>query len=144
MDISREEVIKKLRIFFGENQELLVVYLFGSYAKETPKNKMDIDVAILLEDFTKEKAVEQWLRYKEVLQRNFHKEVDLILLNSVDPIVKQQIFFYGIKIGVRDRNKFLDFRVKSYHEYFDMIHIQQKIFDIQKEKINRRVEKDGR
>ncbi|MBC7076532.1 MAG: nucleotidyltransferase domain-containing protein [Syntrophomonadaceae bacterium] len=136
-------VIEGLNRFLQKNEEIIAVYLFGSYAKDNKQVKNDVDVAVLLDNFKEEKEMEILLRYKRELENQFCKDVDVVILNTAPPLLKQQIFYYGIKVNERDRKKLVDFRVKSYFEQFDLLEINKKIFAINKEKINRRI-RDGR
>lgn len=135
MPLSREIIIEKLQTFFQEQEEIIAVYLFGSWAKDQASHPKDVDVAILLPEpvtTAPQEHLDQWIHYRDKLQSNFSEEVDLVILNTANPILKQQIFFHGIQIGLRNKEEYLKFRVKSYQQQFDMIHIQQQMRQIQK------------
>ncbi|SFH80869.1 Protein of unknown function DUF86 [Tindallia magadiensis] len=70
----------------------------------------------------------QWMHYREKLQQQFPQQtIDLTILNTANPILKQQIFYYGYQVGLRNKEEYLQFRMKTYQQQFDMIHIQEKI-----------------
>ncbi len=50
---KREELVKSLKDFFEKNAELFsvnMVFLYGSWAKGTPKDESDIDLALLVSE----------------------------------------------------------------------------------------------
>jgi len=143
MPLTKEAIIEKLQAFFREHEEMITLYLFGSWAKKNTSHPKDIDVAILLSEAKSTKPpefLEQWIYYREKLQKLFSQEVDLIILNTANPILKQQIFFHGIQIGLRNKAEYLQFRIKSYQQQFGMVHIQQQMYRNKKESSNRQAD----
>lgn len=131
MNQNKDSIIHKLQTFFQQQEEITTLYLFGSWAKESKDQPGDIDVAILLSEQSKtitSTPVDQWMHYREKLQQHFPQQtIDLTILNTANPILKQQIFYYGYQVGLRNKEEYLQFRMKTYQQQFDMIHIQQKI-----------------
>ncbi len=138
MPLTQKTIIETLHTFFLNHEEITTLYLFGSWAKNHASPPQDIDVGILLSETAKktdslpQNSLNLWLLYREALQQHFTQEIDLTILNNANPLLKQQVFFHGIRVGLRNKSAYLAFRMKSYQEQFDMIHIQQQMHQLQK------------
>lgn len=133
--IEKEHILEQLYDFFLENTCIVAVYLFGSYAKGKAKTYGDVDVAVLLDESVPAPYFNLRLEYQLKLETLFREKVDVVILNDASPLLKQQVFYYGIKVNCRDHDKLVAFRVKSYYEQFDYLRLNQKFFEIKKAKI---------
>lgn len=75
--------IKKAEQYAEEVAKILnpkAIVLFGSYAKGTAKSNSDIDIAVILDDFTGDFLEISKLLYK--LRRNISADIEPVLLDS--------------------------------------------------------------
>ena len=86
MSMNRQQVLKRLE----EHQQDLQRYhvkrlgLFGSYAREENTETSDLDFIV---EF-KEKSFDNYMDLKFYLEKLFHKQVDLIIEESLKPALK--------------------------------------------------------
>lgn len=82
------DLINKLRDFFYTRQELLFVWLFGSVATGKTNCFSDVDIAIYLSDKTLINDFDWYLELKVKLMDITKREVDLVVLNTANSLVK--------------------------------------------------------
>ncbi len=86
--IDNSQLIIKLKDYFSE-QPVLRVYLFGSYARQTPSTTSDIDLLIVL-DPEKPIGMEYVQMYLDIKELT-GKEVDLVTDNSLSKYVRPHV-----------------------------------------------------
>lgn len=117
---------KKIINFLNKLPYLAQAYLFGSQAKGQAKGTSDWDLALLFEQ-NKQPSFEEKLNLQAQLEDLSHSEVDLIILNQANPILKYQIYSHG-KVLLNKNSKFAQkFLVKSLNEYDDVKYVRQKM-----------------
>lgn len=95
-----------------------LVYIFGSYAKGNNNEKSDIDIAVLLNnDYNPMDKLELIGELTSVLRR---EDIDLVILNSANPVLRHQVIKYGKLIYMESEDVKVDFEVKVLKEYMDM------------------------
>ncbi len=77
--------------------------LYGSYAKGTTKPDSDVDIALLYDAQHIPSSLELW-ELKQKLDNALSREVDLICLNSADPIIGNQIYKHHQVILINEKN----------------------------------------
>lgn len=105
---------------------MIAVLLFGSRAKGRATRASDVDVAVLFE----EKHVPDFraqMNFKEELGGELRAEIDLVVLNKANPILKHQIFTQGKKILENDSSRTTAFQVKSLFQYDDLKRVRAPI-----------------
>lgn len=113
-----ENIIKILE----EEPDILLAYLFGSYAKGTQNETSDIDIAIFLMD---ESLLERYPLYPSRLaikiENNLSrkKRVDIRVLNGSTLRFKSQVLRYGKLLFSRDEKKRIEFETTSLDNYYD-------------------------
>lgn len=81
--LDRAAVIKMAEQYAEEVEKILntkAIVLFGSYAKGTAKTDSDIDIAVILDDFTGDYLEISKQLYK--LRRNISADIEPVLLDS--------------------------------------------------------------
>lgn len=134
-------MIKLLKEYFEGRDDVLMAFLFGSYARAIPHRESDVDIAVYFrpksgylewEEFDIKYEAEDriWLDVERLLKRN----VDLIILNRARSTIAHSAI-NGIPIIIKDRGLYLDFmlRVTSEAEDFretfeDYWRIKQAIY----------------
>lgn len=119
-------LIDKISQFFKKQGQVWSVLIFGSQAKEKATFASDIDIAILCDP----QAVPDYqvmLDMREDLVSLLKKEVDLVVLNQANPILKHQIYKNG-KIIFNHNSRFYNaFFVRSLNEYDDVKRVRSVI-----------------
>lgn len=113
-----DQVIRNLRALFEREREVLVAYLFGSYARGDQTVKSDVDIAVLLST-PPHKILEYYLHLVNKLSQASSGEVDLIILNTAPPLLKHQVIKHGIVIHCSDERARIEFEAKAEDEYLD-------------------------
>jgi predicted nucleotidyltransferase len=107
-----------LKGYFEKRDDILMAFLFGSYAKATPHRESDVDIAIYFrpksnflewEEFDVEYDSENeiWLDMERISGRN----VDLIVLNRARSSIANSAI-NGLPIIIKDRGLYLDFMLR--------------------------------
>ena len=90
----QDQKIKGLEALFNKEDRVLVAYLFGSYARGIQTTKSDIDIAVLLSE-TPKKMLEYYLHLVNETSQVLGGEVDLVILNTAPPLLRQQTIRHG-------------------------------------------------
>ncbi len=112
-------IIKQLDSFFSSKREVVAVYLFGSWAAGKSKKNSDADVAVLLGPVAAKKAFTLQLRWQEELARILGINVDLVILNEADPLLKFQVYSKGLPAHIKMPASAEKFKWRAISEYWD-------------------------
>lgn len=116
-------VQKNLEEFSVQQENFLLLFLFGSFARGFSTDESDVDVAIMFRkvpDFFGLNAL------KDQLSRCAGKEVDILTLNTASPIIKMQVLRYGLLVKT-DKRAYNDFFVSTLREYYDLKYLRREI-----------------
>ncbi|SHI76214.1 type VII toxin-antitoxin system MntA family adenylyltransferase antitoxin [Lutispora thermophila] len=109
-----EELINKYKI--------KLIYIFGSYAKGNNNESSDLDIAVYLEN---EAYGFVRLSILDELVGIFNREdIDLVILNNADEVVKFQVIKYGKILYMKDLLTKVMFETRVMSEYMDMEHFR--------------------
>ena len=101
---------------------ILLIYVFGSYAKETNTENSDLDIGILTEGNT---SLMIRLSILDEFVGIFGREdIDLIMLNDVNEVLRFQVIKYGKLIYAKDLTHKVLFESRTMSEYMDMEHFR--------------------
>lgn len=111
--------------YFEKRDDVIMAFMFGSYARAISHRESDVDIAIYLRpksgyleweefDIKYEAEDEIWLDIERLLRRN----VDLIILNRARSTIAQSAI-NGIPIIIKDRGLYLDFMLRVTSEAED-------------------------
>lgn len=120
-----EKMIKALKGYFEKRDDVVMAFLFGSYARGISHRESDVDIAVYFrpksgylewEEFDIKYEAEDtvWLDAERLLKRN----VDLIILNRARSTIAQSAI-NGIPIIIKDRGLYLDFMLRVTSEAED-------------------------
>jgi predicted nucleotidyltransferase len=109
---------KILKEYFEKKDDVLMAFLFGSYAKSSTHRESDVDVAIYFRpkmnhleweefDIKYDQEDEIWLDVERLLRCN----VDLIVLNRAHSSIANSAI-RGIPIVIKNRDLYLDFMLR--------------------------------
>jgi len=82
--------LRQNKIMFRDNFGIRKIGLFGSYAREEQTENSDIDILIEM-DPTTEDIFDKRLHLRELLRKQFAKNVDVCHLQAIRPIFKNII-----------------------------------------------------
>jgi len=113
-----DQMLKNLKDYFEKRDDVLMAFLFGSYAKSMPHIESDIDIAVYFRtksnrleweefDIKYEGEDEIWLDLEKLLKRN----VDFIVINRARSSIANSAI-NGIPIIIKDRGLYLDFMLR--------------------------------
>ena len=117
----KEKIIEIVRAELEKRENILFAYIYGSFVISEKYN--DIDVAIYISDFHREKVLYIEFELERVLEDKIQKPFDVRIINSA-PLG----FAYNVlkdKIVVLDRDSLLrsDFESLVFRKYFDYKHL---------------------
>ncbi|SFD26678.1 type VII toxin-antitoxin system MntA family adenylyltransferase antitoxin [Clostridium uliginosum] len=110
MEIQLNKAIEILKEEFNP----IVIYLFGSGAKNKLRDDSDIDIAFLT--YNAVDAYECFMKAQE-LADIFKREVDLIDLNTSSTVFKAQVVGTGKRIYCSDDTKRMYFEMRTLKSY---------------------------
>ncbi|MGQ9628838.1 MAG: type VII toxin-antitoxin system HepT family RNase toxin [bacterium] len=114
--MMRDWVIRKLKGYFSEREDILLAFLFGSYAKGKFISESDVDVAVQLrEGYNLSDIKRIWRELEELLGI----DIDLIALNRASPTIAWAAL-RGIPLFIGDRRWYLEYILEVSQEAEDM------------------------
>jgi predicted nucleotidyltransferase len=126
--------------YFSDQNEVVAVYLFGSYANEQCRDDSDIDLAILC-DFTisPEHFVRIELKYFKELSRLIRKNLDVVILNRRGELLSYEVFRNGKVIFEGDRETRVAFQARRVCDYLDFAPLMQQMSQGMMKKLEERL-----
>lgn len=117
----KERIIEIVKAELEKREDILFAYIFGSFVDSDRYN--DIDVAIYMADFQREKVLDIEFELEMLLEDKIQKPFDVRIINEA-PLG----FVYNVlrnKIVVLDRDTLLrsDFESLIFRKYFDYQHL---------------------
>ena len=122
---EKEKVILELKDYFEKREEILMGFLFGSWAKDQEGIDSDMDIAIYFKpksnvlewqgggSFTdNEKRI--WVELEKIVGR----EIDLLVLNRAPATVADSAL-RGVPIIIKNKGVYLEFLLKVTSEAID-------------------------
>jgi len=82
-----ECILKEQKPYLAERFFVEKIGIFGSYSKNKQTEESDIDILV---EFNRPVGF-QFLDLKKYLESVFHKPVDLVTVNALNPIIKDDI-----------------------------------------------------
>ncbi len=116
-----KEQITKIVQFAETHQEIAAVYLFGSHASGRAKLKSDIDLGVL---FFSELDPFARVDLETEISNLLSKEVDLVDMRKSSPVLRHQIYKYGILLYHKEEFPF-HFRANSIRDYLDTAYLRK-------------------
>jgi predicted nucleotidyltransferase len=110
MDMCRN-IQRQVKAYFKNREEVVAVYLFGSYAKGKERPLSDVDIGILLDKKCLDNSSEMRELYMVQLARALRMDIHPVLLNSASEALLKQVFLTGKCILVRDAGKLARYKM---------------------------------
>jgi len=126
MDLPKKKLINLCKKY-----KIKLMVIFGSFITEYFNYQSDIDLAVLATDINLIKDNKSIILKK--LEKLFeHREIDLILLNHADPLLKFDIAAEGKIIYEKETGIYNEFKVRAMNEHNDA----KKFYKLDKKYIN--------
>ena len=110
-----------LKRYFAGQKGITAVYLFGSHAKKRSHAKSDVDLAILFDKKTASKALDRSLKMTCDLMKLLNRDkIDIVALNTANPVLKNQVYKYGLRLFCKDPIEAIRFKAMTILEYLDI------------------------
>jgi len=118
-----ETLKQNIKKYVSGDEDVLLVYLFGSLVSGMSNADSDVDIALL---FRRDRVpdADAYLQLKSDLETLLKREVDLVILNEASPIIRMQVLEKGEKLLERERRAYLEFFVRTMNEYDDLKRIR--------------------
>ena len=122
--------IEKIRTILSAYKHIKAVFLFGSHASNTNRKDSDVDLAILLEDKTNQKTMQniKLSLLAEITELGLDK-IDLVILNTAPTLLRHTACLPNYTIFERkdfDRGTFMTGVVKEYNDMLPLWEVQNK------------------
>ena len=118
-------IVEKLGKYFEKRDDIVMAFLFGSWAKGHEGTESDIDIAVYFKPENNilewESADSQYESEREIwldIERIVEKDVDLLVLNRAAATVADSAL-RGYPIIIKDRNLYMDFLLRITFEAID-------------------------
>lgn len=129
------ELIKKITQY----QEIVALYLFGSFARGNANENSDIDLAIIFDknvpsEIYFEKKMDYLILATEVLRTD---EIDLIVLNNAPPSLAYRVFSEGKVLYENEEKKSqrVALQARVFNLYFDFMPVRKTVSEGLKRRI---------
>jgi len=113
--MNREELIIRLSDYFSKRDDVVMAFLFGSWAKCATHLESDVDIAVYFNknmDESEESSI--WADVEKIVGIN----TDFVVLNRAFPEIADSAL-KGIPIIIKDRNIYLRFLIRVISEAID-------------------------
>jgi len=121
------ELEEKIAGYFEKKEEVIAIYLFGSYAEGKERDSSDIDIGILLDEDSLDFSKERRKAYIVGLGRSTRKNIDPVILNSASEELLRQVFLKGKCIVVRDPKKLAQFKMVMFAKIAEFGHYRSQM-----------------
>jgi len=111
---NKVTMVNKIAEYFATKQEVVAVYLFGSYAQGREKGQSDIDLGILLDLDILSRQNDLRTLFLADLGRMLRKDLHIVIMNCAGEGILAQIFKHGKCIFQRNSRTLASFRTASY------------------------------
>jgi len=109
---------ESLASLFGR-YPVVAAYLFGSQATGTTTRLSDVDIAVLLDPGVPSPGQVQAMLISDLMLALGRSDVDVVVLNTAPPLLKERAISRGRLIFCRDELARVRFEVAARREYFD-------------------------
>ncbi len=123
-DMTEKLMTEKLEKFLSKCSDVILVFLFGSFARCNVTAFSDLDIAILFYNTTDFYRIND---LREKLSEILNVPVDIVVLNNASPVIKMQVLRKGILVVNKDPKAYNEFFVNTVKEYDDLKRTRKEI-----------------
>jgi len=130
-----KQKIKLLRDYFSKREEILMAFIFGSYARNQQAPQSDFDIAVYFRpnQFCELETKEEYLNEGQIwadVEKIVQSEVDFLVLNRARPSLVFSILNSGFPLIIKDRKLYLRLLIKTHYEAIDFWNFNKDFFSI--------------
>jgi predicted nucleotidyltransferase len=123
-NLITKKLLSRLKSYFKEIPDIVVVYLFGSFVVGDVHQESDLDIAIL---FNNSIGIQEQIGIQNDLTDICGYEIDLAILNGASPVFIRQVIEKGLEVYCsNDKSKNL-FLIRILNEYDDLKYFRRSI-----------------
>jgi len=128
--LTIETITAGLAHFFKGREEVLLVYLFGSFTKGKIGRTHDIDMAMLVDQKSYDLLGKKYpYGYEAEITSELMKVlkcngVDLVILNRATPLLAYEVIHHGVLLFSRSEDVRIDFEISSLRRHADTKHLR--------------------
>jgi len=127
-------IMGRVRDVIKNHDEIIVGYLYGSFAKGSYDEKSDVDIGLLLKRGYKADPLYE-SRISLELDKTIGREVEARILNDRDIIFLHQILKYGKLIFSRTERERVRFETYTYSKYLDFLPFYEEYNRVRRERL---------
>lgn len=113
----KEKIIRLIKEELEKREDILFAYIFGSFV--SCENFRDIDIAIYLSSFEKDKVLGIEFQLEKTLEDKIHIPFDVRIINEVPLGFAYNVIKDKIVVVDRDSSFRADFESLIFRKYFD-------------------------
>ena len=123
--------MRKLKDYFEKRDDVVMAFLFGSFAKGQAVYDSDVDIAVYFKPVKRRVESEEdkiypeenqiWENVEKIIKRN----VDLVILNKARPLVAFDVLQTGIPIIIKNRPLYWNFYSLIHSSALDFMEFSQ-------------------
>jgi predicted nucleotidyltransferase len=122
-----ETKIQRLKSYAEKNENIVAVYIFGSYGTKHQHFSSDMDFAVLFkESVTLFEELEIESDISQIFERD---DIELVNLNKAAIDISHQVLYTGDLLFCRDEILLADFKEKVFNIYGDYGIVLKKFYD---------------
>ena len=125
--MKSDEIVAAIVGVLETEPSIAAAYVFGSYGTDRFNSQSDIDIGILFGESHAGDKPDFPLDLRFRLEEAVKREIDLVSLGSVSPILGMQVLRHGRKIYERDRRAAEEFFVRATESYADLKMVRREI-----------------
>lgn len=110
-------IVDIIKPYCEQKKEIIMAFLFGSYASDHPCKESDIDIAVYMKNEDNDLEIE----IQNKLEHLIGKEIDLVSLQRSSAVLSWDIIRKGIPLVIKDRRQYLDFMLEVSGEAQDFL-----------------------
>ena len=111
MDTKTKRIKEIIINYFSARDEVISVFLFGSYADHKELPYSDVDIGIIIDSKDPDFAREKRMLYLCELSRSTRKDIHPVILNFAGEELLRQVFSKGSCLLVKDERKLAYFKM---------------------------------
>jgi predicted nucleotidyltransferase len=123
-------IVELLKAEFENDEDVLLVILFGSFASNTYSAESDLDVAYLTRGSL---SIDQILAVQNRLAAKFNREIDLVDLRKAHGALLQEILSRGLVVLKKDHNAYYLLLKRMLGESEDDSRVHAKVVEERKQ-----------
>ncbi|HHT9126782.1 MAG TPA: type VII toxin-antitoxin system MntA family adenylyltransferase antitoxin [Candidatus Brocadiia bacterium] len=138
-ELNRDKILKLLQPYFEKRDDIIMAFLFGSWATNKTCKESDVDIAIYFKPKTGRLEWEDFdARYEEEstiwldVERLLGRDVDLLMLNRAASSIADSAIS-GVPIIIKDRGLYLDFMIRVTSEAIDFREFVEEYWRLKEE-----------